>query len=190
MSKESSIPSFYDLMYLGEDSASNPTPPPPLSPINYDGDIPNKEGNPASMSQFEGYDNSYLVGGLCRMPPLSSLTNRDDTESWEAENSKSIQDTTDNHPGPPWFRWQEGKGYLGYQVAHQGKVIQCPYIRYRVVHGIPYEMGTKGSGQQQFARKVYACPQLPVEAPGVSDNNLKIFTKDVPFNFATEQALE
>ncbi len=118
MFKESSIPSFYDLMYLGEDSASNPTPPPPLSPINYDGDIPNKEGNPASTSQFEGYDDSYLVGGLCHMPPPSSLTNRDDTESWEAENGESVQNAADNHPGPPWFRWQEGKGYLGYQVTY------------------------------------------------------------------------
>jgi len=51
-------------------------------------------------------------------------------------------------------------------------------------------MGTKGSGQQQFAREVYACPQLPVEALGVSDDNLEIFTKDVPFNFAAKQALE
>ncbi len=59
-----------------------------------------------------------------------------------------------------------------------------------MVHRIPYEMGTKGSGQQQFAREVYACPQLPVEALGVSDDNLEIFTKDVPFNFAAKQALE
>jgi hypothetical protein len=34
------------------------------------------------------------------------------------------------------------------------------------------------------------CPQPPVKALGVSDDDLDIFTKDVPFNFTVEQALE
>ena len=34
------------------------------------------------------------------------------------------------------------------------------------------------------------CPQPPVKALGVSDDNLNIFTKDVPFNFAVKQVLK
>ena len=101
MSKELSISSFYNLMYLEEDSASDPTLPPPLSPINYNGDIPNKGGNPASMSHFEGYDNSYLVGGLCHVPSLSSLINKNNMEFWDTENGKSVQDAASSHLGPP-----------------------------------------------------------------------------------------
>ena len=59
-----------------------------------------------------------------------------------------------------------------------------------MVHRILYKMGTKGSGQQQFAREVYVCPQPPVEALGVSDDDLDIFTKDIPFNFAVKQVLK
>ncbi len=29
-----------------------------------------------------------------------------------------------------------------------------------------------------------------MEAPGVNDSNLKIFTRDTPFNFVVKQALE
>ena len=51
-------------------------------------------------------------------------------------------------------------------------------------------MGTKGCSHQQFAREVYTCLQLPVEALGVADDDLKIFICDMPFNFAVEQALD
>jgi hypothetical protein len=190
MSKELSISSFYDLMYSEEDSVSNPTSPLPLPPINYDGDVPDEGENPVSTSHFEGHDNLYLVGGPCLVLPLSSLTNGNNMEPRGMGNNKSVQDVISSHPGPPWFRWQEGRGYLEYQVIHQGKVIQCPYIHYGVVHRILYEMGMKRSRQQQFAREVYVCPQPPVKALGVSDDNLDIFTKDVLFNFAVEQALE
>jgi hypothetical protein len=152
MSEESSIPSFYDLMYLEEDSVSNPTLPPPLSPINCDGDVSDEGENTASTSHFEGYDDLYLVGGPCLVPPLSSSTNGNNMEPGGMGNDKSAQDVIGSHLGPLWFRWQEGRGYLRYQVVHQGKVIQCPYICYGVVHRIPYEMGMKGSRQQQFTR--------------------------------------
>ena len=57
-------------------------------------------------------------------------------------------------------------------------------------HGIPYKMGTKGVDCQQFTQELFACPRLAVEASGISDHDLNIFTQDVPFNFAAEQVLE
>jgi len=51
-------------------------------------------------------------------------------------------------------------------------------------------MGTEGRGQHQFTRELYACPQLPIEGSYVDNNDLDIFTRDTPFNFAVEQALE
>ena len=91
---------------------------------------------------------------------------------------------------PPWFCWREGDGLLGYQVLHQGRDFQCPYLRYKVHHGVPFEVGTEGNGHQQFAREVFAHLRQLVAAPTVKDNNLKIFTQDVPFNFMVEQALD
>jgi len=43
-------------------------------------------------------------------------------------NNMPIYNIATDHPGPPWFHWQEGGGYPTYQVLHQGEVIQCPYI--------------------------------------------------------------
>jgi hypothetical protein len=39
-------------------------------------------------------------------------------------------------------------------------------------------------------QEVYTCPCLPVEAPRVNNNNLDIFTHNVPFNFAVKQAID
>lgn len=101
MSKELSIPSFYNLMYPEEDSVSDPPSPLPLSPINYDDDIPDEGENPVSMSHFEGHDDLYLVGGLCLVPPLSSSTNENNMEPRDTGNDKSTQDGIGSHPGPP-----------------------------------------------------------------------------------------
>ncbi len=109
----------------------------------------------------------------------------EETVEYALRNDKTI-----GHPGPPWFHWHERGGHLEYQVQHQGKLVQCPYIRYMVHHRVPYEMGTEGTSCQRFAREVFVGPQSPVEAPGVEDNDLDIFTRDIPFNFAVEQALE
>jgi hypothetical protein len=51
-------------------------------------------------------------------------------------------------------------------------------------------MGTEGAGETQFAQEQFAEPQPLLEVPGVDDRDLEIFVKDVPFNFAFEQALE
>ncbi len=39
-------------------------------------------------------------------------------------------------------------------------------------------------------QEIYACPQLLVEAPSINNSDLKIFTKDTPFNFVVKQALK
>jgi hypothetical protein len=51
-------------------------------------------------------------------------------------------------------------------------------------------MGTEGAESYQFARELYAYPRPPVDAPNADDRDLDIFTQDVPFNFATKQALD
>jgi len=48
----------------------------------------------------------------------------------------------------------------------------------------------EGNGHQQFVREVFAHPRQPVAAPTVEDNDLEIFTQDIPFNFVVEQALD
>ena len=68
--------------------------------------------------------------------------------------------------------------------------MQCPYIYYMVHYKVPYKMGTEGANCQQFAREVFVGPQSLVEALGVEDNDLDIFTRDILFNFTVEQALE
>ena len=88
------------------------------------------------------------------------------------------------HPRPLWFYWQEGSGDSEYRIVHHGETFQCPYIWYGRLHGVLYEMGTEGKGQQQFMQEMYASPQLPVEAPSANNSDLKIFTQDTPFNFA------
>ena len=65
-----------------------------------------------------------------------------------------------------------------------------PYLRYKVHHRVSFKVRMEGNGHQQFAREVFAHLRQPVAAPAVEDNNLKIFTQDVPFNFAVEQALD
>jgi hypothetical protein len=51
-------------------------------------------------------------------------------------------------------------------------------------------MGTEGAESYQFARELFAYPRPPVDALNTNDHDLDIFTQDVPFNFATEQALD
>jgi len=51
-------------------------------------------------------------------------------------------------------------------------------------------MGTEGAESYQFARELYAYPRPPVDAPNADERDLDIFTQDVPFNFAAEQALD
>lgn len=68
--------------------------------------------------------------------------------------------------------------------------MQCPYIRYGVYDGTPYELGTEGVGGLQFARKMYAEPQDAFSGARVDDTDLEIFVKDTPFNYAIEQALD
>jgi hypothetical protein len=51
-------------------------------------------------------------------------------------------------------------------------------------------MGTEGVGGQQFTRELYAGPRAPMEVPNVNNKDLEIFVRDLPFNFAVEQALE
>jgi hypothetical protein len=50
-------------------------------------------------------------------------------------------------------------------------------------------MGTEGTSETQFAREVYASPQ-PLLETNMDDADLDLFVKDVPFNFALEQALD
>jgi hypothetical protein len=51
-------------------------------------------------------------------------------------------------------------------------------------------LGTEGAGQKQFVWEVYAKKQSALEVLDVEDDDLEIFTKDIPFNFAVDQALE
>ena len=89
-----------------------------------------------------------------------------------------------NHPGPPWSCWREDGRHPGYRVLHDNRVIQCLYIRYSVYDGIPYKLGTEGVGQQQFTRELFAGLQRAINVPGISNKDLKIFTQNLPFNFA------
>jgi len=58
-----------------------------------------------------------------------------------------------------------------------------------VYNGVPYELGTEGVGQQQFARELFASLQRAINVPRISDKDLKILTQDLPFNFTLKQAL-
>ena len=51
-------------------------------------------------------------------------------------------------------------------------------------------MGTAGVGTIQFTQELCAEPQPLVEVPEVDNRDLKVFVKDIPFNFAFKQALE
>jgi hypothetical protein len=51
-------------------------------------------------------------------------------------------------------------------------------------------MGTKGAGELQFTQEICSVPRPPLKVPGVNDRDLNLFIKDIPFNFAVEQALE
>ncbi len=42
----------------------------------------------------------------------------------------------------------------------------------------------EGVGQQQFARELFAGSQRAINVPGISNKDLKIFTQNLPFNFA------
>src|SRR6266851_5181382 len=54
----------------------------------------------------------------------------------------------------------------------------------------PIRMGMEGVGQQQFTRELFAGSQRAIDVSGVSNKDLEIFTQDLPFNFALEQALD
>jgi len=47
-------------------------------------------------------------------------------------------------------------------------------------------MGTKGRGHCEFVWEIYASLQWPVAASDVKDNDLEIFTHNIPFNFTIE----
>jgi len=186
MSEESSIPSLFDLMYPDEDDVSEPTSPPPLSPINYEDMGAEKREYSPPIVGLNAYNGSYMVG-----QPLTHRTNENDGVLPSAPaNGVDNEEAATSYPGPPWFRWHGGDGLLGYQVLHQGRDFQCPYLHYKVHHRVLFEVGMEGNGHQQFVREVFAHPRQPVAAPTVEDNDLEIFTQDVPFNFAVEQALD
>jgi len=99
MSEVLSVPSFYNLMYPDEDSDSEPGSPLLPLPINYHSIFSAKDEHSQSAPAIEAYNDSYLV-----------------EQQLNAEWSEAGGNTKMNHPGPPWFRWQEGSGYPGYQV--------------------------------------------------------------------------
>jgi hypothetical protein len=95
-----------------------------------------------------------------------------------------------NHPGAPWLRWREGCGQPGLTVIDQDQTIQCPFVRYAVYNGILFMLGTEGVGQKQFAKLLYAESPNEEELPVDAESDLDLLVRDVPFNFALEQALD
>ena len=79
------------------------------------------------------------------------------------------------------------KGIKSYTITEP--LIVPTYLHYRVYNSVLYKMGTEGVSKTQFAREVYTSPQPPLEV-NVDDHNLNLFVRDVPFNFALEQALD
>jgi hypothetical protein len=199
MSDLSSLANLYDLSYPSEDSIFTGSPF-SQSPISYKGGIQSEFDNFDSGQGLDTYDASYLFcsrsmvaeGMLAMFPSPYSSHECDDRiahiDFTPSESPASF--TTLGHPGAPWFCWTEGSGHSGYQVMHNEQSIQCQYLRYGVYDSVLYEMGTKGAGEPQFAWEVCSVPHLPLEVPGVDDRDLDLFVKDVPFNFAIEQALE
>src|SRR6266851_3856463 len=186
MSKESSILSLFDLMYPDEDDISEPTSPPLLSPINYEDRGAEKREYSPPIIGLNTYDGSYMVGQL----PTHQTNENDGVLPSAPTNGVDNEEAATSYPGPPWFRWHGGDGLLGYQVLHQGRDFQCPYLHYKVHHRVLFEVGMEGNGHQQFVREVFAHPRQPVAAPTVEDNDLEIFIQDIPFNFAVKQALD
>lgn len=173
---------LFDFAYPDDEEMSVLMPPPPISPINY--------GMPEPVLPIPDEPTEYEVS--YRLP---SSDGKRDKGIQTSAGGKDRQTTlravkVGKHPGAPWFKWDERTGHPGYQVIDRGQIVQCPYVRYGVYQGMPYEMGTEGEGNPQFARELFACPRLPVDAPGVDDRDLTIFSQDLPFNFAAEQALE
>ena len=97
MSEALSIPSFYNLMYPDKDSNSEPSSPLLPLPIDYHSIFSAEDEHPQSAPAVEAYNDSYLV-----------------EQQLNAKWSEASGDIEMNHPGPPWFRWQEGSGYPGY----------------------------------------------------------------------------
>jgi hypothetical protein len=51
-------------------------------------------------------------------------------------------------------------------------------------------MGTKGVGRPQFMREIYTNSYSLLNIEGINDEDLDMFTRDSPCNFALEQGLE
>jgi hypothetical protein len=170
------------------------------SPIDYERSVAGRYKDSTGATGLSSYDNLYIFydateGWQTSREPLPYHTNsREGSFQRGSEGDVPVEcpslNFEANHPGPPWFRWHASSGHSGYRVQHQGRTIQCPYLRYEVRNGIPYEMGTEGAGETQFAQERFAELQPLLEVPGVDDRDLEIFVKDVPFNFAFEQVLE
>ena len=56
--------------------------------------------------------------------------------------------------------------------------------------GVPFQLGTEGIGHLQFAQEMYSNPQPPLQILGVNNKDIELFVRDLPFNFALEQALQ
>jgi hypothetical protein len=195
----SSLANLYDLSYPSKESIFTGLPF-PQSPIDYKGGIQSEFDNGDSEQGLDTYDTSYLFhnesteaeGILATFPsPCSSTECADQTTCVNFTPSESPASFTAlGHPDALWFHWTEGSGHSGYQVMHKGRSIQCQYLRYGVYDGVPYGIGTEGVDEPQFAWEICSVPRLPLEVPGVNDQDLNLFVKDIPFNFAVEQALE
>lgn len=164
MPELSNTPSFYDMLCSEEGDSSDVPKQPTVSPVEYGQEI-QVENEPYAWRQGTAIEPEE---GTCLY-----------------SNEGEMQ-----HPGPPWFRWFAESGRPPFRVWYKDKIINCTYLRYKVEGGITYEMGTEGEGQQEFQREIRACPQTGSEDPTVNEGDIEFLTRDLPFNFAIEQALE
>jgi len=70
------------------------------------------------------------------------------------------------------------------------RTFQCPYIRYSVHGSALFELGIEGIGSQQYVRELYTGPHPARELLSINNRDLKIFVKDLLFNFTLKQALD
>ena len=188
MSKCASVSSIYSLAYP-DDIYDDEFPYASLSPIHYSR-YPSEEYLPSMSSSPFYLSNNHASSRIEKEIPKSEEEVGEVTLADIEDHSDEGQAMAHGHPGAPWFQWQLEGGQPGYEIQHDSHTFHCPYIHYGVYNGIPYELGTEGIGQPQFAHEMHVRPQSPFDTSQMEDKELDLFVKDVPFNFALEQALE
>jgi hypothetical protein len=113
MGPDSTNTSYFDLVYPEDDEMAGPLSSWPISPINYD----MLEAELQTHSMQEEYDNFYRFSPIAGKGDKGIRTPNNE-EIWDASSETTMRaDKTGPHPGPPWFKWDEKSGHLGYQAV-------------------------------------------------------------------------